>query len=92
MNSLANDFADYVLKLSEAAKKTRVAEDRQLYSKYKADAGVLLALLVSDAERDVIVAAIESHERLWGHTWLQDDAFKKPAIALDVFKKRFLAE
>ena len=92
MDALINDFAEYVLKLSEASTQTRVADDRPIYLQYLADSGVLLALLVSRADRAAIDAALKSHERLWGHTWLQDDAFNEPASALGKFKERFHAE
>lgn len=73
--------ATYVLKLRDAAGATRQAEDRPIYAKLLADAGVLLALVDTAADPDVIADAAAAHERLWGHTWLQDPEFEKPSKA-----------
>ncbi len=79
-------LAQYILKLSEAASKTRNADDRPLYGMYLADAAVLLALIISNAEDSLVFDAVKSHERLWGHTWLQDEAYKIPVAAFKAFK------
>ncbi len=89
--SMADALADYILKLSEAAANTHFSADRPLYEKYLADAAVLLALIVSGADPGQIDDAVKRHERLWGHTWLQDEVFKKPADAFEVFKGQLRA-
>ena len=89
--SMVDALADYILKLSEAAATTYFAADRPLYEKYLADAAVLLALVVSGAEPQQINESVKRHERLWGHTWLKDEVFKKPADAFEVFKEQLRA-
>jgi hypothetical protein len=82
------ELADYILKLQRAYEKTRQAEDRTLYQRYLAEAGVLLALVETDADHAIISAAVESHERLWGNTWLQDDAYRVPSEAWGSVKRK----
>jgi len=79
--ALTNDLADYVLALDDSAASTRRTEDRALYEKYRAHAGLLLALAVAGADDDRLNEEIEAHERLWVHSWLVDDVYKKAADA-----------
>ena len=87
---LTSELANYVLALHKAAASTRRTEDRVLYEKYLADAAVLLALAETNATQDDIRKAVNTHERLWGNTWLQDEAYKGPAAAWQVVKGAFL--
>ncbi len=79
-------MADYVLSLKDAADSTHHAEDRSRYLSLIADAGVILALLVTGADQKTIEKSIEKHERLWGQTWLQDEVFQKPLSEWQVVK------
>ena len=78
---MTKELAEYVLRLRDAAGATRRAEDRPIYEKLLADAGVLLALAETVTDQNAIANAVASHERLWGHTWLQDPVFEKPSAA-----------
>lgn len=78
---MKKELAEYVLKLNEAAQSTKRAEDRPLYEKYLAHAAVILALAESGAEKETIQKEVQTHERLWGNTWLVDDAYKNPSNA-----------
>lgn len=89
MNKLA---AEYILKLRDAAVATRQAEDRSIYAKLLADAGVILALIETGADQDVIAEAVGTHERLWGHTWLQDPVFEESSNAWEKVKAGLSAE
>jgi hypothetical protein len=78
---MKKELATYILKLNEAAKTTKRADDRSLYEKYLASAAVILALVESGAEKEVIQNEVQAHERLWGNTWLVDDVYKNPSSA-----------
>ena len=84
---MKKELATYILKLNEAAQTTKRAEDRSLYEKYLASAAVILALVESDAENEVIQNEVQTHERLWGNTWLVDDAYKNPSSAWQKVKE-----
>jgi hypothetical protein len=88
MEQMNNDLANYVLKLRDAAGATQRAEDRPIYERLLADAGIILALVQTDASPDVVADAVASHERLWGHIWLQDPVFEKPSNAWQKIKKQ----
>ena len=78
---MKKELATYILKLNNPAQATKHAEDRPLYESYLASAAVILALSESGAEKEIIKNEIETHERLWGNTWLVDDAYKTPSDA-----------
>lgn len=80
-------IADYILILCDAAARTHQAEDRPIYQRYLADAAIILALVESGAPASALREAIENHERLWGHTWLRDDAYKAPSSAWQEVKR-----
>ena len=80
--------AIYILELRDAAGATHQAEDRPIYEKLLADAGVILALIETNADNATISSAIASHERLWGHTWLRDPVFSGPAKAWEMVKSK----
>jgi hypothetical protein len=80
-------IAQYILSLHDAASKTHRAEDRPIYQMYLADAAVLLALAETGGCSPALVAAITEHERLWGHSWLLDDAYKGPSSAWTAVKQ-----
>lgn len=77
----------YILDLSESADATHHAEDRPVYESYLADAAFLFALVVDGAEKAKIEEYIQGHERLWGHSWLQDPVYKKPRESFEKIKK-----
>ncbi len=84
---MKKELATYILKLNEAAKSTKRAEDRPLYEKYLAGAAIILALAESGAAREMIQNEVEAHERLWSNTWLIDDASKNPSDAWHKVKR-----
>jgi hypothetical protein len=84
---MKKELATYILKLNEAAQTTKRAEDRPLYEKYLASAAVILALVESGAGNEVIQNEVQTHERLWGNTWLVDDAYKNPSSAWQKVKE-----
>ena len=84
---MKKELATYILKLNESAQLTKQAEDRPLYEKYLASAAVILALVENDAEKETIKNEIESHERLWGNTWLLDDVYINPSDAWQKVKE-----
>ncbi len=78
---MKKELAAYILKLNEAVQSTKRAEDRPLYEKYLASAAVILALVESGARKNIVEEEVQAHERLWGNTWLVDDAYKIPSDA-----------
>mgnify|MGYP003628254977 FL=1 len=84
---MKKELATYILKLNEAAKTTKRAEDRSLYEKYLSSAAVILALVESGAEKEAIKNEVQSHERLWGNTWLVDDVYTSPSSAWQKVKE-----
>lgn len=83
---MSERIAAYVLKLEDCARRTRRAEDRSLYEKYLADAAGMLAMSVAAKPSAALRERAESHERLWGHTWLQDDVYREAAEAWSAVK------
>jgi hypothetical protein len=79
--SLEIKLAKYVLALEECLATTHRAEDRALYERYLADAAGILASCTMKEATSAMVSRIESHERLWGTTWLRDDVYRKAAAA-----------
>ncbi len=79
--NMKKELATYILKLNDAAQSTKRAEDRPLYEKYLASAAVILALVESGAGKDIVEEQIQTHERLWGNTYLIDDSCKSPSNA-----------
>jgi len=84
---MKKELATYILKLNEAAQSTKRAEDRPLYDKYLASAAVILALVESGAKKEIVAKEIQSHEHLWGNTWLVDDSYKNPSNAWQKVKE-----
>lgn len=87
---MKTEIAQYILSLRAAASMTHRAEDRRLYETYLAEAAVLLALAETDAPSTSIREAVQSHERLWGTTWLVDDVYKGPSAAWQKVKQCFV--
>ena len=79
--TIQDQLAKYVITLDDAAAESKKLGDRPLYAKYRAHAGLMLALAVQDATQDRLGEEIDAHEGLWTHSWLTDDAYKKPADA-----------
>lgn len=78
---LEKDLAHYVITLDDAAAESRDRRDKPLYEKYRAHAGLLLALATLENDKPRLKEEIEAHENLWVHSWLNDDAYRKPADA-----------
>jgi transposase InsO family protein len=79
--SLSKKLAGYILSLEECLAKTHRAEDRSIYEKYLADAAGILALSLNGETGTDLHPRIKAHERLWGHSWLQDEIYKRAADA-----------
>ena len=78
---LEKNLAQYVVTLEDAAATSKKTADMPLYQKYRAHAGLLLALAVLDEDRQRLEEEIEAHENLWVHSWLTDESYQKPAEA-----------
>jgi hypothetical protein len=78
---LATQLANYIIILDDAAAVSRKIDDKPLYQKYLAHAGLMLALAVLNKDKQRLIDAIDAHENLWVHSWLVDDAYQKPAEA-----------
>ncbi len=78
---MKKQLANYILKLNEAAHSTKRAEERNIYERYLAHAGVMLAMLENGAEKKHLAKEVQSHEKMWGNDWLIDDACKTPGEA-----------
>jgi hypothetical protein len=85
-------LAEYILKLNDASQKTRRAEDRPLYEKYLAEAGVILSMVELNMDVELIRKEIQAHERLWGIAWLIDDVKEDPSEAWQKAKKVFATQ
>ena len=72
---LATQLANYIIILDDAAAVSSKLDDKPLYEKYLAHAGLMLALAVLDKDKQRLIDAIEAHENLWVHSWLVDDAY-----------------
>ena len=80
-------LAGYILDLSKSLSNATHAEDRPIYEAYLADVAVLFAMVVEGADKEAIQQRIEQHDRLWGHTWLQDPECEKPRRSYDKVKE-----
>ncbi len=78
----------YVRTLEDCLANTHQAEDRSIYEKYLADAAGVLGSCVAGEPLANVVRRIEAHERLWGHTWLQDPIYRKAASAWRTVKEQ----
>jgi len=79
--TLQSTLASYVATLERCLANTHRAEDRSIYEKYLADAAGILASSVLGESMDILRSRFEAHERLWGHTWLQDAAYREASSA-----------
>lgn len=70
--SMKKALAEYILCLLDCLNKTNQANDRQLYEKYLADAGVILASLEVGIDTNELIKKVENHERLVGWSWVED--------------------
>jgi hypothetical protein len=84
---MQEEFARYVDVLMECSEATHRAEDRGVYIRYIADAGALLADMVLNQDKEHIAKLIKEHDRLWGHTWLQDPVYEKASEIYQQFKR-----
>ena len=88
--SLDERIAAYILSLEQCAAKTHRAEDRSIYERCLADAAGMLALSVMAGPIAELQQRAKSHERLWGHAWLQDEVYGKAAEAWSSVKEEIL--
>lgn len=70
---MKKELAEYILCLSYNLTNTKQASDRQLYEKYLADAGVILALVELNTDKAEIKQKVDSHERLISNTWITNN-------------------
>ena len=84
---LKRAMSGYVRILEDCLANTHRAEDRPNYEKYLADAAGILASCVAGEPIANVVRRIEAHERLWGHTWLQDPIYRKAESAWHTVKE-----
>ena len=85
-------LARYILDLSRSLSNATHAEDRPIYEAYLADVAVLFAMVVEGVNREEIQKRIEQHDRLWGHTFLQDPQSSKPRRTFDKIKELLQCE
>ncbi len=90
--SMSERLAANVLKLEDCAHRTHRAEDRSLYEKYLSDAAGMLATSVAARPIAALRERAKSHERLWGHTWLQDEVYREAAEPGLQLKMNFSAQ
>ena len=76
----------YVLALEQSAEATARAEDRSIYKSLRADAGSILAVALAGDTQSKIASRISQHERLWGHSLLQDPVFQNASSAWQAVK------
>jgi|WetSurMetagenome_2_1015567.scaffolds.fasta_scaffold107818_1 hypothetical protein len=70
---MRREIAQYIISLDQAANKTHQSEDRQIYQIILADSAVLLALVDTGANKELIIEAATRHDRLWGQMWPVDN-------------------
>jgi hypothetical protein len=70
---MRREIAQYIINLDQAANKTHQAEDRQIFRILLADSAVLLALVNTGANKELVMEAATRHDRLWGQMWPVDD-------------------
>lgn len=84
---LAMALAQFITEAKRLLEETHEAEDRQIYEKYLAHAGVILARIIQGQD---IGSDIDTMERLFGHTWLKDgNAYAKAYATWNEFKRLF---
>jgi hypothetical protein len=83
------EFAEYVDVLMQCSEETHRAEDRSPYVHLIADAGAILADMVMNKDKKHISKVIKAHDRLWGHTWLQDPVYEKASRTYEAFKCKY---
>ena len=79
--ALTERLADYIRQLEHCLAKTHRAEDRPVYERLMSDAAGMLAGSVVKESAAALQTRLETHERLWGHAWLQDDIYREAASA-----------
>lgn len=85
---MKKEFALYIADLEYGLKNTKRAEDRNLYEKYLAQAACIMARIILEAPRNELFEEIDTNERLWGNTWLQDPVAKKSENSYKKFKEK----
>jgi len=85
---LTADLAQYVLALEDAAGSSSSPADRAAYEKYRAHAGLVLALAVTGKDPARLREQLEAHDRLWVTLMLVGDAYRKPADAWQKVKDK----
>jgi hypothetical protein len=81
-------LSEYILCLLNCLNQTKQANDRQLYERYIADAGAILASLEVGIDSNELIQKVEIHERLLVNTWITDsDNYKTFYQAWNKFKK-----
>ncbi len=68
---MSKELALHIEDLRAGLENTNRAEDRSKFSSLLAHAAILLAKVELEAPRSEVFEAIDTFERLWGHTWVE---------------------
>ncbi len=68
---MSKELALHIEDLRAGLENTHTAEDRSKFISLLAYAAMLLAKVELDAPKSEIFDAIDTFERLWGHTWVE---------------------
>jgi hypothetical protein len=84
-DALTTALAHFISEMERQAGSTHEAEDRSLYDKFLAKAGVIMAKVEQDQP---IGDDVATTERMFGHTWFKDeDAYTRIYAEWDTFKR-----
>jgi hypothetical protein len=88
--SLTVTLAAYILQLEHCLASTNRAEDRPIYGRLLSDTAGLLAGSVMNEPLPILQSRIDTHERLWGQIWLQDELYREAYRAWEKAKNEAL--
>ncbi len=83
---MSKELAMHIEDLRSGWENTNRAEDRGKYEALLAHAAIVLAKVVLEAPQPELFAAIDTFNRLWGHTWLEYWKPENPD-SYELFKK-----
>ncbi len=84
---MEKELALFIEDLKFGLEHTNRAEDRKLYETYLAYAACMLSKVVLSAPAEELFKAIDTNEKLWGNTWLQDPVKGKHPDSYQKFKE-----
>jgi hypothetical protein len=88
--SLTETLAAYILQLEHCLANTHRAEDRPIYGQLLSDTAGLLAGSFMNEPLPMLQLRIDTHERLWGQIWLQDEIYREAYRAWEKAKNEAL--